>query len=195
MKIIIAGSGEVGSHLAKLLSYESQEITLIDSNDEKLTFPNSQLDIRVVQGDCTSISTLNKANAAEADLFIGVTAAEAVNLTACYLAKQLGAKKTIARISNPELKENEDIDFSDLGISELISPEILTSKEINMAINRAEFTDPFEFDDGALITLGLSATHTSIFVGKTVVESAKIFPNLSFRWLRNHFDHALQYHN
>ena len=143
MKIIIAGSGEVGSHLAKLLSYESQEITLIDSNDEKLTFPNSQLDIRVVEGDCTSISILNKANVADADLFIGVTAAEAVNLTACYLAKQLGAKKTIARISNPELKENDNIDFSELGISELISPEILTSKEINMAINRAEFTDPF----------------------------------------------------
>ena len=86
MKIIIAGSGQVGSHLAKLLSYESQEITLIDSNDEKLTFPNSQLDIRVVQGDCTSISVLNKANVTDADLFIGVTASEAVNLTACYLS-------------------------------------------------------------------------------------------------------------
>ena len=180
MKIIIAGSGEVGSHLAKLLSYESQEITLIDSNDEKLTFPNSQLDIRVVQGDCTSISILNKANISEADLFVGVTAGESTNLTACYLAKQLGAKKTIARISNPELLENENIDFSNLGISELVSPELLTSKEINMVINRAEFTDPFEFDDGALITLGLSATHTSTFVGKTVVEAAEIFPETHF---------------
>ena len=180
MKIIIAGSGEVGSHLAKLLSYESQEITLIDSNDEKLTFPNSQLDIRVVQGDCTSISILNKANVSEADLFVGVTAGESTNLTACYLAKQLGAKKTIARISNPELLENENIDFSNLGISELVSPELLTSKEINMVINRAEFTDPFEFDDGALITLGLSATHTSTFVGKTVVEAAEIFPETHF---------------
>ena len=180
MKIIIAGSGEVGSHLAKLLSYESQEITLIDSNDEKLTFPNSQLDIRVVQGDCTSISVLNKANISEADLFVGVTAGESTNLTACYLAKQLGAKKTIARISNPELLENENIDFSNLGISELVSPELLTSKEINMVINRAEFTDPFEFDDGALITLGLSATHTSTFVGKTVVEAAEIFPETHF---------------
>ena len=111
MKIIIAGSGEVGSHLAKLLSYESQEITLIDSNDEKLTFPNSQLDIRVVQGDCTSISILNKANISEADLFVGVTAGESTNLTACYLAKQLGAKKTIARISNPELLENALLDY------------------------------------------------------------------------------------
>ena len=180
MKIIIAGSGEVGSHLAKLLSYESQEITLIDSNDEKLTFPNSQLDIRVVQGDCTSISILNKANISEADLFVGVTAGESTNLTACFLAKQLGAKKTIARISNPELLENENIDFSNLGISELVSPELLTSKEINMVINRAEFTDPFEFDDGALITLGLSATHTSTFVGKTVVEAAEIFPETHF---------------
>ena len=180
MKIIIAGSGEVGSHLAKLLSYESQEITLIDSNDEKLTFPNSQLDIRVVQGDCTSISILNKANISEAYLFVGVTAGESTNLTACYLAKQLGAKKTIARISNPELLENENIDFSNLGISELVSPELLTSKEINMVINRAEFTDPFEFDDGALITLGLSATHTSTFVGKTVVEAAEIFPETHF---------------
>ena len=180
MKIIIAGSGEVGSHLAKLLSYESQEITLIDFNDEKLTFPNSQLDIKVIEGDCTSVSILNKANANTADLFIGVTASEAINLMSCYIANQLGAKKTIARISNPELKEKKDIDFTRLGISELISPEILTSKEINMVINRAEFTDPFEFDDGALITLGLSATHTSTFVGKTVVEAAEIFPETHF---------------
>ena len=180
MKIIIAGSGEVGSHLAKLLSYDSQEITLIDSNDEKLTFPNSQLDIKVIQGDCTSISILNKANISETDLFVGVTAAESVNLIACYLAKQLGAKKTIARISNPELIQNEKVDFLGLGISELVSPELLTSNEINMVINRAEFTDPFEFDDGALITLGLSATHTSTFVGKTVVEAAEIFPETHF---------------
>ena len=106
MKIIIAGSGQVGSHLAKLLSFESQEITLIDSNEEKLSFPNSQLDIKVIEGDCTSISILTKSNVSEADLFIGVTASESVNLTSCYIAKQLGAKKTIARISNPELIEN-----------------------------------------------------------------------------------------
>ena len=180
MKIIIAGSGEVGSHLAKLLSYDSKEITLIDSDDEKLSFPNNQLDIKVVEGDCTSISILNKANISNADLFVGVTARESVNITSCLLAKQLGAKKTIARISNPELIKNRNVDFTQLGINELISPEILTSKEINMVINRAEFTDPFEFDDGALITLGLNASHTSIFIGKTVVDAAKIFPETHF---------------
>ena len=180
MKIIIAGSGEVGSHLAKLLSYDSKEITLIDSDDEKLSFPNNQLDIKVVEGDCTSISILNKANISNADLFVGVTARESVNITSCLLAKQLGAKKTIARISNPELIKNRNVDFTQLGINELISPEILTSKEINMVINRAEFTDPFEFDDGALITLGLNASHTSIFIGKTVVDAAKIFSETHF---------------
>jgi trk system potassium uptake protein TrkA len=102
MKIIIAGAGEVGFHLAKLLSYESQEITLIDPVRDSLTFAESHLDIKVLNGDSTSIKTLNDANTSDADLFIGVTALQATNLTACFLAKQLGAKKTIARISNSE---------------------------------------------------------------------------------------------
>jgi trk system potassium uptake protein TrkA len=93
MKIIIAGAGEVGFHLAKLLSYESQEITLIDPVRDSLTFAEGHLDIKVLIGDSTSIKTLNDANTSDADLFIGVTALQATNLTSCFLAKQLGAKK------------------------------------------------------------------------------------------------------
>ena len=93
MKIIIAGAGEVGFHLAKLLSYESQEITLIDQKKENLLFAETHLDIRVLVGDTTSIKTLNDANAADADMFIGVTTMQAINLTSCFLAKQLGTKK------------------------------------------------------------------------------------------------------
>ena len=137
MKIIIAGSGEVGSHLAKLLSYESQEITLIDSNDEKLSFPNSQLDIKVVQGDCTSISTLKKSNVSDCDLFVGVTASESVNLLTCFLASKLGAKKTIARISNPELLKEKDLAYDNQFIMNIPSEShdekmdiILTDKKI-----------------------------------------------------------------
>ena len=58
MKIIIAGAGEVGFHLAKLLSYESQEITLIDSNKDSLAYADNHLDIRVIKGDATSIAIL-----------------------------------------------------------------------------------------------------------------------------------------
>ena len=180
MRVLIAGAGEVGFRVGRDLVYRGHEVTLVDSNPSSVKRAQT-LDAQVFEGNAASAKFLmEEASIKDADLFIGVTAAEAVNLTACYLAKQLGAKKTIARISNPELKENDNIDFSELGISELISPEILTSKEINMAINRAEFTDPFEFEGGALITLGLSATHTSTFVGKTVVEAAEIFPETHF---------------
>ena len=102
MKIIIAGAGEVGFHLAKLLSYESQDITLIDSVKESLAYADSHLDIRVIKGDATSISLLIEAQVEKSDLVIGVTSSETTNITLCLLAKQLGCKKTIARISNTE---------------------------------------------------------------------------------------------
>ena len=96
MKIIIAGAGEVGFHLAKLLSYESQEITLIDTNKESLTYADNRLDIKVIKGDSTSISNLKNANVHISDLVIAVTSSETTNITTCVLAKQLGAKKTVS---------------------------------------------------------------------------------------------------
>ena len=124
MKIIIAGAGEVGFHLAKLLSYESQEITLIDCDKENLTYASTHLDIRVIKGDATSIATLKEARISTSDLFIGVTSSETINITASVLAKQLGAKQTIARISNSEfITEQAELGFTKFGIDELISPE------------------------------------------------------------------------
>ena len=86
MKIIIAGAGEVGFHLAKLLSYESQEITLIDTDRESLSYADNHLDIKVLKGDATSIAILKEARVETSDLFIGVTASETTNITACVLA-------------------------------------------------------------------------------------------------------------
>tara|TARA_B000000441_G_C21514626_1_gene216948 strand:+ start:196 stop:519 length:324 start_codon:yes stop_codon:yes gene_type:complete len=102
MKIIIAGAGEVGFHLAKLLSYESQEIVLIDNNKENLKYAENHLDIRTINGNALSLSLLNNADVKSSDLFIGVTSQESLNITLCALAKQLGCKRTIARISNIE---------------------------------------------------------------------------------------------
>ena len=156
MKIIIAGAGEVGFHLAKLLSYESQEITLIDPVRDSLTFAEGHLDIKVLNGDSTSIKTLNDANASDADLFIGVTALQATNLTACFLAKQLGAKKTIARISNSEYNSpKNNINFSDLGVDELISPGDLATHEI--AMNTADQKIYTKDSGGNIVTV---ASHT-----------------------------------
>ena len=181
MKIIIAGAGEVGFHLAKLLSYESQDITLIDSDKESLTYADNHLDIRVLKGDATSISVLKDANVQDSNLVIGVTSSETTNITLCMLAKQLGCERTIARISNTEFVDCKDtIRFDELGIDELISPEELAATEIQQLLNKSAFNDTFEFEDGELIMVGVSLPKSAPFVGKMVKEAATIFPELHF---------------
>ncbi len=181
MKIIIAGSGEVGFHLAKLLSFESQDITLIDTNRESLAYASSHLDIRVVRGDATSIKVLKDAQVNKTDLLIGVTSSETTNITTCVLAKQLGAKHTIARITNTEFIHNRDeVGFNKIGIDELISPESLAAKEIELLLNQSAFNDTYEFEDGALLMIGLILSRTTAFVGKTVKEVAKLNPDLKY---------------
>ena len=181
MKIIIAGAGEVGFHLAKLLSYESQEITLIDTNKESLTYADNRLDIKVIKGDSTSISNLKNANVHISDLVIAVTSSETTNITTCVLAKQLGAKKTVARISNTEFIEHKDeVGFIKFGIDELISPESLASAEIELILNQSAFDDTYEFENGALTMLGLNLSRTALFVGKSVKDAASLFPEIHF---------------
>ena len=181
MKIIIAGAGEVGFHLAKLLSYESQDITLIDNDKESLNYADTHLDIKVLRGDATSVSVLKEARVDSSDLMIGVTASETTNITLCLLAKQLGCKRTIARISNTEfIHYKEEIKFNTLGIDEVISPEKLASEEIQLLLDQSAFNDSYEFEDGALIMVGTSLQRTAPFVGKSVQEAAGIFPELHF---------------
>ncbi len=181
MKIIIAGAGEVGFHLAKLLSYESQEITLIDTIRENLTYADNHLDIKIIKGDATSISNLKEAKVNSTDLVIAVTASETTNITICVLAKQLGAKKTIARITNTEFIEHKDeVGFTKFGIDELISPESLAASEIELSLNQAAFDDTYQFEDGALIMLSLNLSRTALFAGKSVKEAAKLIPEIHF---------------
>ncbi|WP_055446791.1 Trk system potassium transporter TrkA [Lacinutrix mariniflava] len=181
MKIIIAGAGEVGFHLAKLLSYESQEITLIDTNKESLSYADNHLDIKVLKGDATSIAILKDARVENSDLVIAVTASETTNITVCVLAKQLGSKRTIARISNTEfITHKDEVGFTRLGIDELISPEALAASEIQLLLSRSAFNESYEFEDGALAMVSLNLARTASFVGKSVKEAAKYFPEIHF---------------
>jgi len=181
MKIIIAGAGEVGFHLAKLLSFESQDITLIDTDKECLNYADTHLDIRVIKGDATSISILKDSRVENMDMVISVTSSETTNITVCVLSKQLGAKRTIARISNTEFIENkEEVGFTKFGIDELISPEALAASEIELLLNQSAFHDSYEFEDGALTMVGTTLSKEALFVGKTVREAAEIFPELHF---------------
>ncbi len=181
MKIIIAGAGEVGFHLAKLLSFESQDITLIDTNKESLAYADTHLDIRVVRGDATSISVLKDSKIASTDLVIAVTSSETTNITVCVLAKQLGAKRTVARISNTEfIEKKEEVGFTRFGIDELISPESLAANEIALLLSQSAFNDTYEFEEGALTMIGLNLSRTALFVGKTVKEVGDLYPDLKY---------------
>ena len=104
MKIVIAGAGEVGSHLAKMLSNESNEITVIDMNGERLQSLRSSADVITVEGNPSAIHVLREAGVGSADLFIAVNPSESqdVNIVSAMLAKKLGSKKATARINNEE---------------------------------------------------------------------------------------------
>ena len=147
MRIIIAGAGEVGFHLAKLLSFESQDITLIDIDKDRLNNAENQLDIKVIRGNSCSLSILKQANISDSDLLIAVTAYETTNITVCALSKQLGCKRTIARISSEEyINENADVSFRKLGVDELISPQSLAADEIQQLLDQSAFTNIFVFE-------------------------------------------------
>ena len=155
MKIIIAGAGAVGTHLAKLLSRERQNITLMDDNEERLNTLSSNFDLMTVVASPTSIKGLEDVGTRDADLFIAVTPDESRNMTACMLASNLGAKKTVARIDNYEylLPRNKDF-FHKLGVDSLIYPEMLAAKEIVSSIRMSWVRQWWEFYGGALILIG-----------------------------------------
>ena len=155
MKIIIAGAGAVGTHLAKLLSREKQDIILMDDDEEKLSTLSSNFDLMTVTASPSSISGLKEVGIKEADLFIAVTPDESRNMTACMLATNLGAEKTVARIDNYEylLPKNKEF-FQKLGVDSLIYPEMLAAKEIVSSMRMSWVRQWWEFCGGSLILIG-----------------------------------------
>ena len=187
MKIIIAGAGDVGSHLAKLLSSESHDIYLIDENEERLNTISSQIDVFTISGDAKSVEIMEQKLIITCDLLIAVTSSEETNMLICILGKKLGAKHTIARINDDNIiSENREHFYNELGIDTLISPTHLATLEIERLINQAAFTDDIEFDNGKLTVFGISLSEKSILIDKSVRESADLNPNLSFKPLALH---------
>ncbi len=180
MKIIIVGAGDVGFHIAKLLSFESQDIYLIDTDLEKLEYASNHIDVITLRGDATSISILKEARITEADIFLAVTESQNTNFTLAVLAKKLGAKKTIARISNHELVQDTEIDFKDLGIDSMISPGELAADEINLLIEQTTFNDSMSFENGALNIWGGILGKDSPLIGLTVKEAKEKYNNIEY---------------
>ena len=171
MKIVIAGAGEVGTHLAKMLSREQHDIILMDENEDHLAFARSGLEILPIVGNPTSLNDLKNANIKQADLFVSVTPEESKNITACMLASNLGAHKTLARINNYEylLPKSKEL-FESIGVSSMIYPEMLAAKEIVASIKRPWTRQFWELMGGELLLIGVKVRENASIVNKKLSE-------------------------
>ncbi|MBN1985481.1 MAG: Trk system potassium transporter TrkA [Prolixibacteraceae bacterium] len=173
MKVVIAGAGEVGTHLARMLSNEHHDIVLLDDSPEKLSKISNDVDLMTVTGSAHSFQDLKQTGLAKADLFIAVTPFEERNVLACSMASYLGVGRTIARINNSEyLQERYRTKLNNLGIHELIYPESLAAKEIVASVKQTGTRQLIEFSNGKLILLGIKVREGALILNKTFEELA-----------------------
>lgn len=181
MRIIIAGMGDIGYQLAKQLSTENHDIVAIDLDHDRLSYTDQMTDILTIEGSSTSIEVLEKAQIEKTDLLVAVTSSEEVNIATAIIGKKLGAKKTIARISNAEyLNPRHGVNFSELGIDFMIYPEELAAVETVNLINRTAATDIIEFE-GKLYVIGLKLDKNAPVIHKTLSEISNQYSTFDFR--------------
>ena len=181
MRIIVAGAGEIGSHLAKMLSMEYHEITVISPDEESLERISGESDIITVEGISSSIETLLKAGVQNADLFIAVNpdSEQDINIVSSILAKRLGAKKVTARINNEAYQKNENrILFTDLGIDSLFYPEKIAATEIVNLLKQNTASEFMNYSHGKLQLIVYKLEECSPMVDRTVAELRERTQNL-----------------
>lgn len=181
-RIIIAGAGEVGQYLAKMLSKEKHEITVIDTDNERLNEIGSQYDLLTIQGSGSSFVTLEDAKVKSVDLFIAVTHSEEVNLISAMLAKRLGAKKTIARIDNIEyVNPQRKLHFINMGIDRMIYPEKIAAKEIVSLIKQTGTNQIFEFTGGKLKLFVVTLDKDAPIIDMTLKQASDFSKRIDYR--------------
>jgi len=187
MNIIIAGDGEVGFHLAKMLSGENHNITVVDPHQELLKMIESHTDLLTITGDSSSISVLEQANVKKADLLISVVHDEKINITTCAIGKKLGARRTIARINNVEYLTNENRELMrSIGIDSMVCPERIASKEIVKLIKQPAATEIYDFTDNKLSLILLRLDEKAPVLNKTLNQIASENAKLDFRAVAIH---------
>jgi len=171
MRIIIAGAGAVGTHLAKLLVQENHDIVLMDEDRERLNTIKDNVELLPRVGNCTSLKDLTEAEVRDTDLFIAVTTEESKNITACLLASNLGAKKTLARIDNYEYLLPKNIEFFErLGVNSMIYPEMMAAKEIVSALKNPWTRVWWELCNGSIILSGAKIRENSPIANRHIYE-------------------------
>lgn len=173
MKIVIAGAGDVGSHLARLLTHEEQDILVVDSDDQKLQRLDSNYNLMTLQGSPTSFRTLREARVGSCDMFIAVTPSETDNIVACSIAKNLGAGQTVGRINSYDFMEPRNTELvQNIGVDSLVYPEYLAAQEIITALRRSWVRHWFELHDGEIIVVGVRLDESAPIAGQMLKDFA-----------------------
>lgn len=167
MKIIIVGAYAIGTHLAKLLSRNNNDIVLMDEDEQRLDAIGRDFDLLTYNASPTSIKALKEAGTEHADLFIAVTPYESMNINSCILAKALGSKKTVAKVDSYEYM-SEDIGdfFKKLGVDSLIYPEMLAAIDINNGLKMSWVRQSWDVHDGALVMLSIKLREKCTILNK-----------------------------
>lgn len=172
----------MGTHLAKMLSTEKHDITVIDLDPKLLEQLSGEADIITIEGDATTFAALKKAAVRKADLYISVAHEESTNIISAMLAKQLGAKKSIARIDNREyLEPNNKEMFINMGIDYIFYPESIAAMEIVKLLGHTTTSEYVDFSGGRLAMVLFKLDEASPLVGKTLIEATPNLKELSYR--------------
>lgn len=167
MKIIIVGAHSIGRHLARLLSRNMEDITVIDEDEERLNRIGSDYDLLTLQGDPSSMKILREAGTKDADLFIAVSPDQSLNINCCIIAHALGSKKTVAKVDCEEYIEEEIADFyKQLGVDNLIYPEMLAARNINNGLKMSWVRERWDVHNGALVMLGIKLRETCTILNR-----------------------------
>ncbi len=182
MKIVVAGAGEMGSHLARMLSGNGHEITIIDADPKLLAEVGSLADVIAFEGDSTTFEVLRKAQVRKCDLFIAVNHEENDNIVAAMMAKKLGAKKSIARIDNNEyLEPNNKEMFIEMGIDYLFYPEKVAAREVINLLGHTSTTEYVDFSSGKLSLVVFRLEPNSTLIGRPLSGFDEKLNQLSYR--------------
>ncbi|MFH1050122.1 MAG: Trk system potassium transporter TrkA [bacterium] len=184
MEIVIIGAGDIGFHLCKRLTADKNNITIIESDAQKIAHANEYLDANVIEGSGCSKKILRKANIENADILAALTNNDEVNIIACQIAKKLNVPTTILRVRNPEyLNNNHYLSNKELGADYIIQPELQTANAIVQLIRQANATDIVEFENGKIQLSGIRLDSNAKILRTQLMDLGKKFGNPAFRIL------------
>ena len=182
MRTIIIGAGQVGSHLAKILSSENHDVVVIDPNQATCNWIREHMDVRVMQGYGTDIHLLKQAKIDQADMLLAVSNSDEVNLVACEMAHIYSVPNKIARVRNSHFYVDPPrLSLNEFHVDIAIHPEEETAQEVVRLIKRSTASEVYDFADGHIQLVGIRLDMQSPLIGKNLIQITQENPDLSFR--------------